>query len=72
MGHHPHQPTDDELEAALEHTGYRFTDPVSDDNYPRITEHDPDTEVHPHDLFPRSWGSEPTWRDQQAIDAGNA
>lgn len=47
---------------------YRFTDPVDDDAWPRITAYDED---EAEDAFPEGWGSEPTERDQAAIDAGN-
>lgn len=49
--------------------GYRYTDPVTDPDWPRITEPDDDD---PPDVFPPGWGSGPTERDQAAIDAGNA
>lgn len=51
---------------------YVYTDPVDDDDWPNITEHVPEKEPCPDDLFPKTWGSEPTQRDQAAIDAGNA
>lgn len=47
---------------------YRYTDPVDDDAWPRITAADDD----PPDRFPDGWGDAPTERDQAAIDAGNA
>lgn len=40
-------------------------DPVADPAYPRITEYDPATDPE----WPEQWGSEPTERDQAAIDA---
>lgn len=53
-------------------TRYVYTDPVEDDDYPRITAHESD-EPCSSDLFPEDWGSKgPTERDQAAIDAGNA
>lgn len=66
------QPHPDELEAALESTGYCYSDPTTDDEWPRISAHDPDREICPDDLFPPGWGAQPTERDQAAIDAGNA
>lgn len=66
------QPHAHELEDAIAATGYRYTDPTHDDGWPRIAKHDADREPCPDDLFPVSWGSEPTERDQAAIDAGNA
>ncbi|MCF7550958.1 hypothetical protein [Pseudonocardia sp. WMMC193] len=63
------QPTQAELDAAMIATGYRYTDPVDDTAHPRITSPDVDD---PPDAFPASWGTEPTERDQAAIDAGNA
>lgn len=47
---------------------YVYTDPVTDDAWPRITEAADDLP----DAFPDGWGDEPTERDQAAIDAGNA
>ncbi|RZT87435.1 hypothetical protein EV383_4359 [Pseudonocardia sediminis] len=47
--------------------GYVHTDPATDPHWPRIT----DTDDAP-DCFPDGWASEPTERDQAAIDAGNA
>lgn len=61
--------TEEELEAALRETGYRYTDPVNDPRFRRITAHDPERVV---DAFPENWGAEPTARDQAAIEAGNA
>jgi hypothetical protein len=64
------QPSGVELDAALVATGYRFSDPCQDPGFPRVTEHDgPDSA---YDTFRPGWGSEPTERDQAAIDAGNA
>lgn len=54
--------------AALAMLGYRHSDPVTDPAYPGITALDGDAD----DAFPPGWGSEPTERDQAAIDAGNA
>lgn len=50
---------------------YKFTDPVEDEDFPNITKYDPDKEICPDNLFPPAWGSEPTERDQAAIDAGH-
>lgn len=48
---------------------YVYTDPTTDDAWPRIAEvTDDDTP----DAFPPGWGGAPTERDQAAIDAGNA
>lgn len=49
--------------------GYVYTDPVTDEAWPRITEAGPDD---PPDRFPEGWSGAPTERDQAAIDAGNA
>lgn len=51
---------------------YTYSDPVGDSDWPRVSVHNPEVEPCPSDLFPKSWGSEPTERDQAAIDAGNA
>lgn len=56
--------SDGELAAALATTGYTYTDPVSDDAYPRIVE------AIELDEFPPGWGEHPTERDQAAIDGG--
>lgn len=47
---------------------YVYTDPVDDPSWTRISE---PTDEDP-DAFPQGWSSEPTERDQAAIDAGNA
>ena len=60
--------TEDEAQDAFRATGYQFTDPVADENFPRITAAD-HTDLP--DTFPEDWSSEPTERDQAAIDAGN-
>lgn len=65
------QPHSDEVEAAVAATGYRYTDPVHDEQWPRITAPD-DADGCANDRFPDDWGSTPTERDQAAIDAGNA
>lgn len=52
-------------------TKYVYTDPVEDDDYPRITEPE-QADLCAGDHFPDSWGKAPTERDQAAIDAGNA
>lgn len=49
--------------------GYRYSDPVDDPDWPRIQAATDDDEP---DEFPDTWSSEPTQRDQAAIDAGNA
>ncbi|BBG01536.1 MULTISPECIES: hypothetical protein [Pseudonocardia] len=48
---------------------YVYTDPAHDPAWPHITDHTDDTAP---DCFPDTWSSEPTERDQAAIDAGNA
>jgi hypothetical protein len=63
------QPSDAEISAAVQHTGYVYSDPVGDPQVPGIAAADPD---HIHDVPPSTWGLEPTPRDQAAIDAGNA
>lgn len=65
------QPDAWEVEDALQSTGYCYSDPCADDEWPRITEHD-ESGPCADDLFPEGWGSKPTERDQAAIDAGNA
>ncbi len=60
-------PTGEEITLAYERTGYRYTDPVVDEAFPRLVE----TTDELLDEFPAGWGERPTWRDQQAIDAGN-
>lgn len=59
--------TDRDAAAALDETGYLYSDPVTDPDWRRISPHD-------HDLvaFPAGWGLRPTERDQAAIDAGHA
>lgn len=53
----------------IDHTGtYVYTDPVADPDYPRIREYRPGDD---NPEWPEGWGATPTWRDQQAIDAGN-
>lgn len=49
--------------------GYCYSDPVDDPDWPRIQASSDDDWP---DEFPVSWSSEPTQRDQAAIDAGNA
>jgi hypothetical protein len=56
-------------QVAFQPAEYVYTDPVTDEAWPGITAPDDD---NPPDCFPDGWGSEPTERDQAAIDAGNA
>lgn len=63
------QPSDAEVAAAVAHMGYVYTDPVDEAHVPGISSVDPD---HVADVPPSTWGLEPTFRDQAAIDAGNA
>lgn len=63
------RPSAREIRAAQEATGYRYADPVEDPAHPHITAFDPED---PPDVFPEGWSSQPTERDQAAIDAGNA
>lgn len=60
-------PASDAEIAAAREVGYTYTDPVTDDAFPRIVETTDDM----LDEFPEGWGEQPTWRDRQAIDAGN-
>jgi hypothetical protein len=62
------QPSDAEVAAAVARTGYVYTDPIDDTYVPGITVVDPDQVREP----PPYRGREPTFRDQAAIDAGNA
>ncbi len=63
------QPTDAEVAEAVARTGYVYTDPVGDPRVPGISAVTPDRVL---DVPPPTWGLEPTFRDQAAIDAGNA
>jgi hypothetical protein len=63
------QPSDAEVAAAAARTGYVYVDPVEGMRVAGITAVDPD---HVLDVPPPTWGLEPTFRDQAAIDAGNA
>lgn len=68
LDHLQGDPPTESAEPPTEHD-YVYTDPVDDPAWTHITE--PDDDDCP-DCFPGSWSSEPTERDQAAIDAGNA
>jgi hypothetical protein len=63
------QPSDAEVAQAIARSGYVYTDPVDDPRVPGITAVSPAQVL---DVPPPIWGLEPTFRDQAAIDAGNA
>lgn len=67
LDHLQGDPPAESAELPAEHD-YTYTDPITDPDWVHITEPDDDAP----DAFPDSWSSEPTERDQAAIDAGNA
>jgi hypothetical protein len=60
------QPSDAEVRAAVQTTGYVYRDPVGEGGITAVGS------GPPLDEPPPTWGLEPTARDQAAIDAGNA
>lgn len=74
VGEHPQvaeatDPPTGPLPAVPPSADYRYRDPISDPAWPNIAGPGPGA---PPDVFPPSWGAEPTERDRAAIDAGNA
>lgn len=66
---HAQREIDEAAAQALADTGYVYTDPIEDEAHPRIAA---PVEDDVPDAFPDGWSTEPTERDQAAIDAGNA